>query len=80
MFRIIQELNIDEIEDEYLDCTDLTIGYVTDEFFAQEFCNQYSCCKYEEVIPIKYPIYLKANMCHNADDLMLLKIPVKKIE
>ena len=80
MFRIIQKLDTEWVGDELLDTDELELGFVEDEFFAQEFCSKYSCCQYEPVIPIKYPIYLLGKMSDDENDLIVLKIPVKKPE
>ena len=80
MFRIIQTLPYEWIDDDYLDYPDLTLGYVEDEFFAQEFCNKHKDCSYEPVIPIKYPRYLEGNMIETIEDVILLPIPFKKGE
>jgi hypothetical protein len=84
MFRIIQKLNFDEIhtywEDEYFDTDELVLGYVEDEFFAQEFCNTHKDCYYECIIPCKYPLQLEAKLRDNPNDVTIFKIPIQKPE
>ena len=80
LFKIIQEVTFDEIQGELLDNQDYTIGYVSDEFFAQEFCNTHKNCSYQQVHETKYPLELESNMIHNPEDAILIKIPCKKPE
>lgn len=78
MFRIIQKIKKDFVDGDLLDTDKLEIGFVEDEFFAQEFCSKYSCCRYEPIIPMKYPNELREQLCPDEEDLILIKIPVKK--
>ena len=80
LFEVAQKLDVDFIDDELVDRNELILGYVEDEYFAREFCETHPECSYGPVIPIKYPIYLEDRMCHDVNDLMLLRIPVLKGE
>ena len=80
IFEIRQEIPTDCINDDYVDITDIHIGFVSDEFFAQEFCNANKRCTYEEIKPILYLNHLKGNLVDSVDDLTVLKIPVHKEE
>lgn len=77
VYRISQELDFDCVDGDFMDCTSITLGYVADEFFAQEFCNAHENCTYGPVILDKYPGYLRSKMISDIDDVILLKIPVK---
>ena len=80
MFKITQKIDVDFIDEELLDMNEIIVGYVEDEYFAQEFCEKHPDCTYGPITPIKYPIYLESRMCHDVNDLMVLKIPVLKGE
>lgn len=80
MFEIRQEIPSDCINDDYVDITDIHIGFVTDEFLAQEFCNANKRCTYGQVIPTKYLNHLKGQLVDSVDELTVLKIPVRKWE
>ena len=80
LFRIVQTLDFDCVDDDLLDCLDLTLGYVDEEFFAQEFCNKFSCCSYEPVPVTKYPLQLRGGMVSDVEDVGLLRVPYKKYE
>ena len=80
MFRIIQELPYEYIGDDYLDYPDLTLGYVEDELFAQEFCDKHKDCSYEPIISTRHSLHLECEMVEDADEVILLKIPFKKGE
>ncbi|MBQ6220136.1 MAG: hypothetical protein IJH63_10365 [Methanobrevibacter sp.] len=80
MFRIVQRLDFDEVEDDYLDIIDWTVGYVDDEYFAQEFCNKYSCCSYEQVHITRYPLQLRGNLIEDVEECEIRRIPVRKWE
>ena len=80
MFRIIQELPYEYIGDDYLDYPDLTLGYVEDELFAQEFCDKHKDCSYEPIISTRHFLHLECEMVEDVDEVILLKIPYKKGE
>ena len=80
IFEIRQEIPTDCINDDYVDITDIHIGFVSDEFFAQEFCNANKGCSYGEVTPTKYLKHLQGQLVDSVDELTILKIPVKKWE
>lgn len=81
MFEIRQKIpSYEEIGGEYPDIDDIHIGFVTDEFLAQEFCNAHEDCTYGEVFPTRYLNELRAALCSDVEDLTILRIPVKKWE
>ena len=80
IFEITQKIPWNNIDDDYLDQDELHLGFVTDEFFASEFCNQHPDCSYGEVFPVKYVNQLKGNMVSDVEDLGLIRIPYKKLE
>lgn len=80
LFKIYQKLPFDEIEDEYLDCDEIVLGVVDDEYFAQEFCEQHPDCYYGELFITKYSNQLAGRMVSDNTDCELLKIAVKKYD
>ena len=79
-FRIVQKLEDEWVGDELLDCTEHTVGYVADEFFAQEFCNKHKCCYYHPIHLTKYVNELKANLVYEDTELEAVTIPIIKPE
>lgn len=77
---IIKRKAIDEINDEYLDIDEHTVGYVEDEFFAQEFCNMHSDCYYHPVHLSKYPLQLETNYITEDTELETVTVPIIKPE
>lgn len=80
MFEIRQKIPDDYINGDYADIDDIHVGFVSDEFLAQEFCNTHDGCSYGQVFETKYLNDLRAHLISSVDDLTLLKIPVKKWE
>ncbi|MBQ2652536.1 MAG: hypothetical protein IJF83_03185 [Methanobrevibacter sp.] len=79
IFEITQKIPYDCIDGEYLDTDELSLGFVTDEFFAMEFCNAHPDCTYGEVLPVKYANHLKGRMVSGPEDLAVFRLPYKKI-
>lgn len=79
-FKIVQKLNIEWVDDELLDYNEHTVGYVEDEFFAQEFCNKHSDCYYYPIHFIKYPLHLECNLIDKDTELEAVVIPIIKPE
>ena len=75
-FRIVQKLDTDWIGDDLLDCSELTVGYVSDELFAQEFCDKHDDCYYHSLHLIKYRIELEANRVDDYTVLEAVTIPI----
>ena len=80
MFEIEQIIEDTCIDGEYADIDHIHIGYVRDEFFAQEFCQLHPDCRYGSVPVNKYVKELEANMVTSNCDLELISVPVKKYE
>ena len=78
LFEISQKIPYEWVDDELLDTDSIVLGYVEDEFFAQEFCEEHKDCSYGPVIPTKYPLYLEARMITSKDDVGLLKVPYNR--
>lgn len=80
MFEIRQKIPNYDIYDDYADIDDIHIGFIEDEFVAQEFCNAHPDCTYGQVVPTKYLNQLRGQLVESKDDLTIIKIPVKKWE
>ena len=80
VFEIEQKITDTLIDGEYADIDYIHIGYVSDEFFAQEFCQVHQDCRYGPVLINKYVRELEANMITSNNDLELIQIPIKKPE
>lgn len=80
MFEIRQKIPDGMIGDEYPDMDEIHIGFVSDEFFAQEFCEAHPDCSYGPVLETKYSNHLEGNLIDSLDDLTIIRIPVKKWE
>lgn len=80
IFEITQKIPYDEVDGEFLDQDELHLGFVTDEFFASEFCNQHPDCTYGEVFPVKYVNQLRGEMISDPEELGVIKLPYKKME
>ena len=76
-FRIVQELNIEWVDDELLDIDEHIVGYVEDEFFAQEFCNTHNDCYYHPIHIVKYPNELESKLIRDYKSIKVLKVPIK---
>ncbi len=80
IFEITQKIPYETIDGELLDRDEIHLGFVTDEFFAQEFCNTHPDCRYGEIFPVKYVNHLKGRMVSGPEDLAVFRLPYKRID
>lgn len=80
MFEIRQRIYNTYIKGKLADVDYIHVGYVEEEFFAQEFCNKHEDCIYGQVIPYKYTKELETQLITDDKDLEIMTIPIKKWE
>ena len=80
IFEITQKIPYETIGGELLDRDEIHLGFVTDEFLAQEFCNAHPDCTYGEIFTVKYINQLKGAMVSEPEELDVIRLPYKRID
>lgn len=80
MFIIRQKIKNEYINGKLADIDYITIGYVENEFLAQEFCNKHEDCTYSQIVPYKYVLELESELISDNTELDLVEVPMKKWE
>ena len=77
VYMIIQRLYIDSVNGFPVDNDEVSLGFVTKKWIAEQFCEKHSNCHFQEIVIDDCPQCLEDNMVDlENDDVVVVSIPM----